>query len=173
MPPDEDKDYFSYSLMLTKANRGLKPHSSSLEKRTAFVPIVKLPYTPSESRQGYHNSEEFVESAEEESDDEWISGDKFPQHVIRNDRWKTVTKDDLKRCITNLYVNADALVVQAGQRVMMAREKHISPPMTPERRERLAKAIQTLNDAVLEGKAEMKIFTADTLAIDCTCGKED
>jgi hypothetical protein len=45
--------------------------------------------------------------------------------------------------------------------------------MTAERGERLTKAIQTLNDAVLEGKAEMKIFTAETLAIDCTCGKED
>ena len=50
---------------------------------------------------------------------------------------------------------------------MMAREKHISPPMTAERWEKLAKAIQTLNDAVMEGKAEMKIFTAESLSIEC------
>ena len=105
---------------------------------------------------------------DDESEDEWIDGDDYPQYVNHDETWKTITASDMKRCITRFFEDADETVVEGGRRVM-PRVIPVSPPMTEDTRRKLKEAIQVLNNAVAEGKGELRIVSAETLWTDCSC----
>jgi hypothetical protein len=40
---------------------------------------------------------------EDESEDEWMDGNDYPQFVNHDETWKTITVGDMKRCIPLLF----------------------------------------------------------------------
>ena len=48
---------------------------------------------------------------EDDSDDEWIDGNDYPQFVNNDETWKTITASDMKRCIT-LFSFLEMLMAQ-------------------------------------------------------------
>ena len=101
-------------------------------------------------------------------DDEWISGDDYPQFVNHDETWKTITASDLKRCTIPFSDNANVAVVEGGRRVM-PRVIPLSPPWTEERLARVREKVQILHKAVAEGRAELRIVRGTTLFTECAC----
>ena len=55
----------------------------------------------------------------------------------------------------------------------MPRVIPLSPPITEENVRKLRVAVQGFNEAVAEGRAELRIFRAKTLFTECACLSED
>lgn len=102
--------------------------------------------------------------------DEWISGDDYPQFVNHDETWKTITVSDLKRCTIPFSDNANVAVVEGGRRVMpRLLALPLSPPWTEERLARIRGNVQILHEAVAEGWAELRIVRGTTLFTECAC----
>jgi hypothetical protein len=105
---------------------------------------------------------------DDDSDDEWISGNDYPQFVNHDETWKTITASDWKRCILPFFKNANVVVVEGGRRVM-PRLVPVSPSLTEENLRKINEAVQGLHEAVAEGRAQLRIVKGTTLFTECAC----
>ena len=102
-------------------------------------------------------------------DSGWVDGKDYPQFVNNDETWKT-----MKRCIlSDIFKNADSIAVAEGGRRVMPSVIPVSPPMTEENLKKLREAVQGLNKAFAEGRAELRIFKAETLFTECACLSDD
>ena len=112
---------------------------------------------------------------EDESEEEWMDGNDYPQFVNHDETWKTITVGDMKRCKlpSSLFFvqNANGKVVEGG-RQFMPRLIPVSPPRTEESQQGLQEAVKVLNDAVAQGYGQLRIVRAETLFTECSCMKE-